>query len=691
TLTPSPPARSRARSLHGPEALAVDARRRIDAHFHQWLCTAPAARAALLQKELAAPGAISGAAAAAAVERVVRAARELEAAEADASAVAALATAPPGLSKYSLSADVFGRGRSKSPLGSGGPDRLNRKVILRSQPISDIRPGVDNGKGGKREPFRTKPVPTNGPATQGIQESMNIASEELVDVDMDDDHAAESLVAEVAVESSDVVVEETGPTLEDKVKINVKSDSGVNLVENVAATIPPFYHRYGNPDVGVIHSLDATLDEVKALFGVSEEKPKGVGLDKRSLWPVMDCCGLPRYCSFAVFNKLSAVSKSDIIDFEEFSRHPFAKGIKALQFEDDVNTSRELFSYKHFYVIYCKFWELDGDHDMVIEADDLFRYDRHALTPIVIDRVLNGSCRRLTLGPKARRLSYTDFVWFMLCVEDKRAPASVEYWFRCLDLDGDGMISLYEIESFYGPQFRRMVNYRVSEPWKLNDFICSLFDLVKPKHSAYITLSDLKKSRNTALFFDMIFDYKKYEMFVRRIEPSFREADEVWIEEGGARIKLEGWNKFAERAYEILAHEESNSSSGYTGGYDAPDDLMEDDRIDNETFDVDDLDDDFFDPPTAVADGDAGDVDPVRDLWNMADGNDDDDDDTIAPRDVLMAAAAAEADGSVADSPPAASTILSADLADAAGLVRHHAAAASAPLATPSAAGLAQA
>jgi len=44
---------------------------------------------------------------------------------------------------------------------------------------------------------------------------------------------------------------------------------------------------------------------------------------------------------------------------------------------------------------------------------------------------------------------FKDFVCFLLAEEDKRHPTSVEYWFRCIDLDGDGQISLYEMEYFY--------------------------------------------------------------------------------------------------------------------------------------------------------------------------------------------------------------------------------------------------
>ena len=37
----------------------------------------------------------------------------------------------------------------------------------------------------------------------------------------------------------------------------------------------------------------------------------------------------------------------------------------------------DYFSYEHFYVIYCKFWELDADHDLLIDENDLMRHNNH--------------------------------------------------------------------------------------------------------------------------------------------------------------------------------------------------------------------------------------------------------------------------------------------------------------------------
>lgn len=59
------------------------------------------------------------------------------------------------------------------------------------------------------------------------------------------------------------------------------------------------------------------------------------------------------------------------------------QNVALLEQEEDVNQLTEFFSYEHFYVIYCKFWELDTDHDLYIDQRDLailhLWYGNHSL------------------------------------------------------------------------------------------------------------------------------------------------------------------------------------------------------------------------------------------------------------------------------------------------------------------------
>ena len=60
--------------------------------------------------------------------------------------------------------------------------------------------------------------------------------------------------------------------------------------------------------------------------------------------------------------------------------------MRILEDEEDINQITDFFSYEHFYVIYCKFWELDKDHDLYISKEDLARHNDHG------ELIIQGEC-----------------------------------------------------------------------------------------------------------------------------------------------------------------------------------------------------------------------------------------------------------------------------------------------------------
>ena len=62
------------------------------------------------------------------------------------------------------------------------------------------------------------------------------------------------------------------------------------------------------------------------------------------------------------------------IAWKDFKNSSLFKTLVQLEKEDDINKVRDYFSYEHFYVLYCKFWELDTDHDFFITKEEFSRY-----------------------------------------------------------------------------------------------------------------------------------------------------------------------------------------------------------------------------------------------------------------------------------------------------------------------------
>jgi serine/threonine-protein phosphatase 2A regulatory subunit B'' len=202
---------------------------------------------------------------------------------------------------------------------------------------------------------------------------------------------------------------------------------------------------------------------------------------------------------------------------------------------------------------------------MFIEPADFYQYSGSSITRGVITRILAGaghpiSSRALsskTPDAPSLKFSYLDFTHFILANEHKTHASSIEYWFRVLDTDGDGVISMHELYPFWAEQNERMIAWRVGDPWSFEDFICVTIDLLKPVDECRISVGDMKRAgENAGYFLDMLIDIGKYEAALRRVDPMWREMDEVWAGVGEGRVKLEGWDKFGERAYDLLVADE---------------------------------------------------------------------------------------------------------------------------------------
>jgi len=128
------------------------------------------------------------------------------------------------------------------------------------------------------------------------------------------------------------------------------------------------------------------------------------------------------------------------ITFREFKRSNFVQVLQQVDQEEDINKVRDYFSYEHFYVLYCRFWELDIDHDFLIDKEDFSKYEGHSLSRKAIDRIFDQAARPFTSKVEGK-MGYEDFVWFMLSEEDKTTPRAVEYWFKVIDLDNNGIVT----------------------------------------------------------------------------------------------------------------------------------------------------------------------------------------------------------------------------------------------------------
>ena len=59
-------------------------------------------------------------------------------------------------------------------------------------------------------------------------------------------------------------------------------------------------------------------------------------------------------------------------------------------------------------------------------------------------------------------------------------PHSIEYWFRVLDIDGDGVLSLFELVYFYEEVLQRLQELNV-DCLSVENTVCQILDMINPR------------------------------------------------------------------------------------------------------------------------------------------------------------------------------------------------------------------
>lgn len=99
-----------------------------------------------------------------------------------------------------------------------------------------------------------------------------------------------------------------------------------------------------------------------------------------------------------------------------------------------------------------------------------------------------------------------------------------------MDIDGDGILSMYELEYFYEEQQHRMESIGI-ETLPFEDCLCQMLDMIKPKRPGFVTLGDLKRCKMTPIFFDTFFNLEKYMEHEQR-DPFATQRDQEEVSVG---------------------------------------------------------------------------------------------------------------------------------------------------------------
>ncbi len=95
-------------------------------------------------------------------------------------------------------------------------------------------------------------------------------------------------------------------------------------------------------------------------------------------------------------------------------------------------------------------FRLPQDHNGMLKKEELLKYGTGTLTPVFVDRVFQ-EC--LTYEGEMDYKTYLDFV---LALENRREPQSLQYFFRVLDVRQQGYLDAFTLNYFFRDILREM-------------------------------------------------------------------------------------------------------------------------------------------------------------------------------------------------------------------------------------------
>jgi len=134
--------------------------------------------------------------------------------------------------------------------------------------------------------------------------------------------------------------------------------------------------------------------------------------------------------------------------------------------------------------VYGQYLNLDTDHNGMLSMEELGRYGTGTLTQVTVQRIFQ-EC--LTYDGEMDYKTYLDFV---LAMENKSEPQSLQYLFKVLDTRNEGFLSVYSLNFFFRSIQDEMRKHG-QDPVPFLDVKDEIFDMVAPADPLKITLTDL--------------------------------------------------------------------------------------------------------------------------------------------------------------------------------------------------------
>jgi Ca2+-binding EF-hand superfamily protein len=225
------------------------------------------------------------------------------------------------------------------------------------------------------------------------------------------------------------------------------------------------------------------------------------GLDSTFL-PFYVCTAVRKFFFFLDPNRTGRIKILDILSCG------FIDDLLDLR-EDEPPRDSNWFSFQSTMRVYGNYLNLDQDHNGMLSKKEIMNWNNGSLTETFVNRMFQ---EYLTFSGEIDYRTYLDFV---LAMENRREPQSVQYFFRILDINQKGYLDSFCLHYFF-KDILKFLRKQGMDNILFDDVKDEIYDMVKPKDPFKITLQDLIRSRCGDVVVSILTDFNGFWMYENR-------------------------------------------------------------------------------------------------------------------------------------------------------------------------------
>ncbi len=156
---------------------------------------------------------------------------------------------------------------------------------------------------------------------------------------------------------------------------------------------------------------------------------------------------------------------------------------------------RDWFTSRSALEVYATYLNLDVDHNGMLSKREFMRFGGGSLTPVFVDRLFQEYRMYESSETGEMEMDYKTFLDFVLAMENKHTPQALNYFWKLLDIQRTGYLTVFALNYFFRAVCQKMIDLG-HEAVEAGDVVANeIFDMVEPEHPHRITIDDLLRSK----------------------------------------------------------------------------------------------------------------------------------------------------------------------------------------------------